>query len=220
MNELLREKSVSLAESEARGEALRNRLRQQLKATQRLSRLLDEADQAAARLRSSARWQIANPVATLKSKLSPRKSRHLLGCGQLEKIVSTYEKWRAGPSPRVRQLMTKSKPCFQTEFQLLHRRQTPSRYGSTVFPESPVPTRPIEFQVHQRVEVSIIIPVFNQFRFTQACLASLQEHQGTERFEVIVVDDCSTDGTAESVPRMPGVIYLRNETNSGFICLL
>ena len=37
-------KSVSLAESEARGEELRNRLRQQLKATQKLSRLLDEAD--------------------------------------------------------------------------------------------------------------------------------------------------------------------------------
>ena len=80
-----------------------------------------------------------------------------------------------------------------------------------------MPTRPIEFPVHEQVEISIIIPVFNQFRFTQACLASLQEHQGKERFEVIVVDDCSTDGTAETVPRIPGVVYLRNETNSGFI---
>ena len=44
--------------------------------------------------------------------------------------------------------------------------------------EPPVPTRPIEFPVHEEVEVSIIIPVFNQFRFTQACLASLQENQG------------------------------------------
>ena len=59
--------------------------------------------------------------------------------------------------------------------------------------------------------------MFNEFRFTQACLASLQEHHGTERFEVIVVDDCSTDETGESVPRMPGIVYLRNETNSGFV---
>jgi FkbM family methyltransferase len=94
-NELLRERSVSLAESEARGEDLRNRLRQQLKATQRLSRLLEEAAQAAVRLRSSARWQIANPIAALKAKLSPRKSRHLLGYGHLEKVLSTYDKWRA-----------------------------------------------------------------------------------------------------------------------------
>ena len=95
MNELLRKSSVSLAESEARGEELGNRLRQQLKATQRLSRLLDEADDAAARLRSSSRWQIANPVAALKAKLSPRQSRDLLGYGHLEKIISAYQKWQA-----------------------------------------------------------------------------------------------------------------------------
>jgi GT2 family glycosyltransferase len=31
------------------------------------------------------------------------------------------------------------------------------------------------------------------------------------------VDDCSTDATAETVPQMKGVVYLRNEANSGFI---
>src|SRR5439155_1081262 len=77
--------------------------------------------------------------------------------------------------------------------------------------------REIEFPVHEQVEISIVVPVFNQFRFTQACLAALQEHQGTERFEVIVVDDCSTDKTAEALPRIPGAVYVRNETNSGFI---
>ena len=48
-------------------------------------------------------------------------------------------------------------------------------------------------------------------------MASLQQHQGAERFEVIVVDDCSTDATPEAVSQLPGVIYLRNEINSGFI---
>ena len=108
-NQLLRDKSVSLAESEARGDELRNRLRQQLKATQRLSRLLDEADHAAARLRSSARWQIANPVAALKAKLSPKQARDLLGYGHLEKIISAYKNWR-GDHPRLLRLTTKSRP--------------------------------------------------------------------------------------------------------------
>ena len=201
-------KSISLAESEARGEDLRDRLRQQLKATQRLSRLLDDVECAADRLRASARWQIVNPVAALKAKLSPRQSRGLLGYGYLEKIVSTYQKWRTA-HPEV--------AAIDEQIQALIS-GAPSASVQRVAPiEPPLPTRAIEFPVHNEVEISIIIPVFNQLRFTQGCLASLQEHQETERFEVIVVDDCSTDETAESIPRMPGLVYLRNEANSGFI---
>ncbi len=36
-------------------------------------------------------------------------------------------------------------------------------------------------------------------------------------FEVIVVDDCSTDGTPEVIAQIRGVVYLRNDSNSGFI---
>ncbi len=207
-DELLRDKTISLAESEARIEDLQNRLRKQLQAAKRLCRLLDEADHAAARLRSSARWQIVNPVAALRARLSPPQARDLLGYGHLEKIISTYENWLAA-HPEVAaiddqiQALTSGAPLPAA------RRAAPV--------EPPVPTRPIEFPGHEEVEISIIIPVFNQFRFTQACLASLQEHQGTQRFEVIVVDDCSTDDTAEIVSRIPGVVYLRNEKNSGFI---
>jgi GT2 family glycosyltransferase/glycosyltransferase involved in cell wall biosynthesis len=208
INQLLRDKSVSLAESEARGDELKNRLRQQLKATQRLFRLLDEADEAAARLRSSARWQIANPVAALKAKLVPAQSRHLLGYGHLEKIVSTYQKWRTA-HPEV--------AATDDEIQALTTgtASAPAQRSSLI--EPPTPKRQIEFPVHEKVEVSIVIPVFNQFLFTQACLASLQEHQGTERFEVIIVDDCSTDQTVAAIPQIPGVVYLCNEKNSGFI---
>jgi GT2 family glycosyltransferase/glycosyltransferase involved in cell wall biosynthesis len=80
-----------------------------------------------------------------------------------------------------------------------------------------VPVESIRFPAHETVEVSVIIPVFNQFQFTHACLASLQTTEERSAFEVIVVDDCSTDETAELVPRMQGVVYLRNEKNSGFI---
>ena len=80
-----------------------------------------------------------------------------------------------------------------------------------------MPVESIRFPAHEKVEVSIIIPVFNQFQFTHACLASLQTIEERSAFEVIVVDDCSTDETTELVPRMQGVVYLRNEKNSGFI---
>lgn len=216
MTELLRDKNIRLAESQAWGEDLRDRLRQQLKTAKRLCRLLDEADQAASRLRSSARWQIANPFAALKARRFPEQSRRLLGYGHLEKVLSTYHKLRSAHSELA---------AIDDQIQALFsgKNAAPALYSTMDATESASPfapsnaTRPIEFPVQERVEISIIIPVFNQFRFTQACLASLQEHTGTERFEVIVVDDCSTDETGESIPQMPGVVYLRNETNSGFI---
>jgi O-antigen biosynthesis protein len=208
INQLLRDKSISLAESEVREDELRQRLRLQLKAAERLCRFLDETDDAAARLRSSARWQIANPVAALKAKVSARKSRALLGYGHLEKVVSAYRKWRT-THPEV--------AAIDDQIQALISGVTSAPVQRVAPIEPPVPTRPIEFPIHEQVEISIIVPVFNQFRFTQACLASIQEHHGTERFEVILVDDCSTDATVEAVPRLKGVAYLRNEANSGFI---
>src|SRR4029434_4000730 len=46
-NELLRDKSLSLAESETREDELRKRLRLQLQVTKRLCRLLDDAGRGA-----------------------------------------------------------------------------------------------------------------------------------------------------------------------------
>jgi O-antigen biosynthesis protein len=204
MNQLIHEKSVTLAKSEAQEQELRNRLREQLKVTKKLSQLLDEADHAAARLCSSARWQMANPIAALKAKLSPQQARDLLGFGHLEKVVSAYQKWRTSHAEVA---------AIDEQIKAL----TSGRAQKALPIEPPVPMSPIEFPVHEQVDVSIIIPVFNQFRFTQSCLASLQKHQGTERFEVIVVDDCSTDETREAIPQIPGVVYLRNGRNSGFI---
>jgi len=204
----LRDKSISLAESEAREDELRKRLRLLLKAAERLCRFLDETNDAATRLRSSGRWQIANPVAALKARLSPQRSRGLLGYGHLEKIVSAYLKWRT-THPEV--------AAIDDQIQVLISGVTSAPVPRAAPIEPPAPTRPIDFPIHEQVEISIIIPVFNQLRFTQACLASLQEHHGTERFEVILVDDGSTDATAEAVPQMKGVVYLRNEANSGFI---
>ena len=41
--------------------------------------------------------------------------------------------------------------------------------------------------------------------------------QEQPRFEVIIVDDYSTDDTSEVIPRIPGIVYLRNDSNSGFV---
>ena len=72
---------------------LTNKLREQLWNTKKLLHLLDEVESAAARLRSSRRWKLANPVTAIKAKLFPNKVS--LGYGHLERVVASYLQWRA-----------------------------------------------------------------------------------------------------------------------------
>jgi GT2 family glycosyltransferase/Tfp pilus assembly protein PilF len=65
--------------------------------------------------------------------------------------------------------------------------------------------------------VSIVIPVFNKIEFTRPCLESLARHTPVGLAEIIVVDNGSTDGTAEYLAGMaPQVRTLRNPDNLGF----
>ncbi len=65
--------------------------------------------------------------------------------------------------------------------------------------------------------VSIVIPVYNKIAYTLACLRSLAEHAATTPFEVIVVDDGSSDATAQRLAAIDGIRVLRNPQNLGFI---
>jgi len=59
--------------------------------------------------------------------------------------------------------------------------------------------------------IYIIIPVFNRWHFTKACIERLQ-HQTFENFKIIVVDDGSTDGTSEKLAmEYPEVIVLKGD---------
>jgi GT2 family glycosyltransferase/glycosyltransferase involved in cell wall biosynthesis len=64
---------------------------------------------------------------------------------------------------------------------------------------------------------SIVIPVYNKFPYTLACLQSLAQHGARIGFEVIVVDDGSSDDTRASLARIGGIVAIFNERNLGFI---
>lgn len=64
---------------------------------------------------------------------------------------------------------------------------------------------------------SLVIPVYNAFAHTLACLRALAAHPPAVSFEVIVVDDGSGDDTAAALPRIGGVRYRRRAQNGGFI---
>jgi O-antigen biosynthesis protein len=224
MNSLLHQRSINLAEDEKYIVELTDGLRKQLQNTRRLSHLLDDTDDAARKLRTSRRWKLANPGATLKAKLSHGKTPP--GYGHLEKIVAAYSKWRK-EHPELAKIDDEIKAAQVPKVPRIAQTEpdgqvatSSAREGVVAAPTAPIASLPlasIHFPQHEEVEVSIIIPVFNQLEYTHACLASLQTVQEQPQFEVIVIDDYSTDGTSEAIPRIPGVVYLRNDSNSGFI---
>ena len=61
--------------------------------------------------------------------------------------------------------------------------------------------------------LTVVIPVFNQFDWTETCLAALKE--GTRDYEVIMVDNGSTDET-KSLESEFGLMIIRNQENLGF----
>jgi len=66
-------------------------------------------------------------------------------------------------------------------------------------------------------DVSIIIVSFNTRELTLDCLRSVYEQTGDVTFEVFVVDNASTDGSAEAIAAaFPQVHLIANHENRGF----
>lgn len=79
------------------------------------------------------------------------------------------------------------------------------------------PDPPASFPATSQPDVSIVIPVYNKWIFTAACLRSLADISSRASFEVIVVDDQSSDETAERLAQIAGITCIRNDKNLGFI---
>jgi N-acetylglucosaminyl-diphospho-decaprenol L-rhamnosyltransferase len=66
------------------------------------------------------------------------------------------------------------------------------------------------------VELSIVIVSYNTRRDLEHCLASLQQHPPAVSHEIIVVDNASTDGSADAAAGVARVRLVRSLTNAGF----
>ena len=71
--------------------------------------------------------------------------------------------------------------------------------------------------VQDNIQISVIIPVFNQERFIGRCLRSiLSQSMDQKDYEVIVIDDCSRDNTLRAMDRfLEDVILIKQKENKG-----
>ena len=75
----------------------------------------------------------------------------------------------------------------------------------------------LTFPVFDQVDVSIIVPVFNEYAATVSCLQALLAHTPGVNYEVIVADDASEDLTRSIGARIHNIRVVRAERNQGFI---
>ncbi|MBQ0037977.1 MAG: glycosyltransferase family 2 protein [Clostridiales bacterium] len=66
--------------------------------------------------------------------------------------------------------------------------------------------------------VSVIMPAYNAARYIETAITSVLRQTYTD-WELIVVDDCATDGTADIIHRLAAqdtrIVFLRNAVNRG-----
>lgn len=73
------------------------------------------------------------------------------------------------------------------------------------------------FPVFEHPEVSVVIPVFNQWETTLSCLASVLDNTDGLAYEVIIADDASRDETRNIKEHVKNVAVVVNEKNLGFL---
>ena len=75
----------------------------------------------------------------------------------------------------------------------------------------------LTFSRWEKPQVSIIIPVYNQFDYTYHCLESILKNSGDCTYEVILANDCSTDLTTRIEEIVDGITVITNEKNLRFL---
>jgi len=66
------------------------------------------------------------------------------------------------------------------------------------------------------MDVSIILVNYNTKELTKNCIDSIIKQTYGVSFEIIVVDNASTDGSKEILEKNPNIIYIYNNKNLGF----
>jgi O-antigen biosynthesis protein len=174
-------------------------------ALQERTRKVAELEQALEQVTASRSWKLANRLSQVGRRLLPPGSRrrHL--------IRSSYRMARALYRLRVREYR-------ETKLAALRRAASRMIKPSIAsgFDESEQ-ARLIRLPSFEKVDVSIIIPFFNHVHDTLACIESIGRLTTGRSYEVIVVDDASTEPTAELIRRIDGLVLIQNHQNLGFV---
>ena len=111
----------------------------------------------------------------------------------------------------------KTRGFKQTALMAKNKLKKPATSSPVKAHELPQDLAPFAVPCAEQPLVSVVIPVYNHFQHTHHCLQSLSRLTDATPFEVIVVDDCSSDETETACQQISGIRYHRQAKNGGFI---
>lgn len=108
------------------------------------------------------------------------------------------------------------KPTLRRVLEVLGLRSTAPDTGHLLLP-GPVDPEALRLPTSETPVASIVVPVHGKLALSLVCLRAVADAGGETPFELILVDDGSTDDTPRVMPRIPGLRYQRTPRNLGFI---
>ncbi|OAB74071.1 glycosyltransferase [Paenibacillus crassostreae] len=69
---------------------------------------------------------------------------------------------------------------------------------------------------YEQTRTNIIILTYNKLEYTQTCIESIRRYTERGTYQIIIVDNCSTDGTREWLADQTDILTIFNEENVGF----
>lgn len=202
----LNEARQSLDEQHQLNEQLAANIRQLDSQQQQQQQHLDQLNQQYQAIVNSTSWRVTRPMRVIMRFVRHRKNALVFRFRQLAGLPR-----RVNNSLKTRGLKDTAK--------LAANKLKKQPAAPAIKPSAPISNSfgPLTINTSDSPVVSVIIPVYNHYQHTHHCLESLSVLPDTTPFEVIVIDDCSTDDTAQQLQNIQGITAHTQAHNGGFI---
>lgn len=179
-----------------------------------LTRQLAAANGRIADLESSTSWRVTVPlrwlgrkVAGARQRLAPYGYRWIYARQRLRNVATVYREQGGG------EVMRRAWRKLEADVPSPRPESAPNLKELS----APGPLLLATIRPEGRPNVSIVIPAYENHRYTFSTLCSIGTHTRLDAVEIIVVDDASPTPVADALREVRGVRFLRAETNGGFI---
>ena len=181
------------------------KLNQEITHLRGVEQQLQAAEQTIEAMKNSRSWRVTRPLRAFTTYARHKRNAARFRWTQLKSLPRRVSNSLRSRGLKETAKIAKNKLHKPTNKTQLEPQQVTENY------------QPLTIQTAEQPKVSVIIPVYNQFKHTYHCLKSLSRLNDQTPFEVIVVDDCSDDVTPDAIQQVSGIHYQRQAKNGGFI---